>query len=42
MTLALKRLKAKVVVEEMNGMPSFLATALPQTAIESATIQSGA
>ena len=30
------------LVEEMNGMPSFLATALPQTAIESATIQSGA
>ena len=35
------RLKAKVVVEDTKGIPSFRATALPQTAMESATIQSG-
>ena len=35
------RLKAKVVVEQTKGMPSFKAMAFPQTAIESATIQSG-
>ncbi len=34
-------LNAKVVVEDTNGMPNFMARALPQTAIESATIQSG-
>ena len=34
-------LKAKVVVEDTKGIPSLSATAFPQTAIESATIQSG-
>ena len=34
-------LNAKVVVEQTKGMPSFLATALPHTAMESATMQSG-
>ena len=34
-------MNAKVVVEETKGMPSFMATALPQGAMESATMQSG-
>ena len=34
-------MKAKVVVEEMKGMPNFRAAALPHTAMESATMQSG-
>ena len=42
MTFAEARLKAKVVVEERKGIPSFWAASLPQNAMESATIPSGA
>ena len=41
MTLALKRLKAKVVVELTKGMPCFFAASFAQNAIESPAMTSG-